>query len=49
MLYAYDDEDNAPMIDFFFEPDKRYVYKTLDELGFTDKPIVNQKGEENDD
>ena len=48
MLYAYDDEDNAPMIDFFFEPDKRYVYKTLADLGFTDKPKV-QKGETDDD
>lgn len=38
MLYAYDDEDNAPMIDFI-EPGQRLVCKTLEELGFTKDEI----------
>ena len=49
MLYAYDDEDNAPMIDFFLEPGKNYVYKTLAELGFTEKPKHTEGGEVGDD
>ena len=48
MLYAYDDEDNAPMIDFFFEPDKRYVYKTLSDLGFDFKMPIKRKEEADD-
>ena len=48
MLYAYDDEDNAPMIDFF-EPEKNYVYKTMAELGFPDKPKPQTRGEVGDD
>lgn len=34
MLYAYDDEDNAPMIDPV-ETNYTLVWKTLEELGFT--------------
>lgn len=49
MLYAYDDEDNAPMIDYFFEPEKNYVYKTMAELGFTEKPKPQTRGEVGDD
>ena len=38
MLYAYDDEDNAPMIDFV-ETDQRLVCKTLEELGFSKEEV----------
>ena len=38
MLYAYDDEDNAPMIDTF-ESQQGFVWKTLEELGFTKEEV----------
>ena len=38
MLYAYDDEDNAPMIDVI-ETNQNIVWKTLEELGFTKEEV----------
>lgn len=34
MLYAYDDEDNAPMIDTV-EMNCTLIFKTLEDLGFS--------------
>ena len=39
MLYAYDDEDNAPMIDMV-EMNYTLIFRTLEELGFSKEEAI---------